>query len=116
MTDNSDKPNSINSITTVIEELQKVYTNDFITEIAIFQMMMSEISSKVVTAAMERKKQNKPSMTEQGWQEHIEHMEKHLDFWKQNNIGDEDSTLEQARHTLCRAMLAYFAYSKEFSD
>lgn len=78
-----------------------------------FKKSMDLITRKVVESAITRKFNNKPAMADQTVNEHLEHMLDHVDLWKNNDKGDEFDVLEQAKHVLCRCMLAYYCYACE---
>lgn len=84
--------------------------NELAIEIELFRTTIEEIIKKVAIAAVNRRMDGKPSMSEQDWKEQLLHCEDHIDLWRVGDKGDEDSTDEQAKHALCRAMLAYFCY------
>lgn len=78
-----------------------------------FKVAIDEIIEKVIRSAINRKIVGKPAMTDQSVEEHLDHMTEHSKLWLNNQEGDEPSVEEQAKHTLCRAMLAYYTYQHE---
>lgn len=80
----------------------------FYIDLLFFAYLSEGITKKIINAAITRKNKGIPALKEQDEQEQLQHCFDHLRLWQNNQIGDEDTVTEQARHTVCRALLAYY--------
>ena len=82
----------------------------FLAKLLLFISYSQEIIAMVSNAALKRKSKGIPSLDEQNENEQLDHCYDHLNLWMSGEIGDEETVTDQAKHTVCRALLAYFLH------
>lgn len=91
-----------------IDILAKIDACYFLIDLFAFTTCAEEIISMVMGAAIKRRILGKPSLKQQETNEQLTHCFDHLKLWCAGEVGDEKTVLDQAKHSACRILLAYF--------
>lgn len=85
----------------------------FYIDLLLFIAHSEDMIRMVASAALKRKAKGIAALNEQNTQEQLHHCIDHLNNWMRGDCGDEATAIDQAKHTVCRALLAYFTLMQE---